>query len=356
MLNFYIKNENKLFLQQNNEVHYYEFEDLEILLEEIVEEYQMQKENKEVVLTLDFEEFEMFVKEDKNKFVIKEIHNIAMIGLKKDKIKKYVRTFATSKFIIKEIRMDLISVYSALSNKEGNLDQEYMCIGMDKSYLTSFSQGEINEIKQIDIGKKTDMFDEYDFADIRVINETKSDIELIFLGGEGDKYYNFFQSKKTMNIQFTKKQVMRYLVIYLGVLFCYVLSVSTLLNTNEIKEQNAQLRESLKEQEQKYMKNRKSKAPKDYIAELEKLQSLDEKLKRREHYSFIKFLIDNNAYGIDYTSIIYEKGKWKIKGEFTKYDSFQKFEQKIEERYRKVEFMGIQEDDKKSSFEYFVEE
>ena len=88
MLNIYIKNENKLFLQQNNEVHYYEFEDLEILLEEIVEEYQMQKENKEVVLTLDFEEFEMFVKEDKNKFVIKEIHNIAMIGLKKDKIKK----------------------------------------------------------------------------------------------------------------------------------------------------------------------------------------------------------------------------------------------------------------------------
>ena len=97
MLNIYIKNENKLFLQQNNEIHYYEFEDLEILLEEIVEEYQMQKENKEIVLTLDFEEFEIFVKEDKNKFVIKEIHNIAMIGLKKDKIKKYVRTFATSK-------------------------------------------------------------------------------------------------------------------------------------------------------------------------------------------------------------------------------------------------------------------
>lgn len=65
MLNIYIKNENKLFLQQNNEVHYYEFEDLEILLEEIVEEYQMQKENKEIVLTLDFEEFEIFVKEDK---------------------------------------------------------------------------------------------------------------------------------------------------------------------------------------------------------------------------------------------------------------------------------------------------
>ena len=81
MLNIYIKNENKLFLQQNNEIHYYEFEDLEILLEEIVEEYQMQKENKEIVLTLDFEEFEIFVKEDKNKFVIKEIHNIAMIGL-----------------------------------------------------------------------------------------------------------------------------------------------------------------------------------------------------------------------------------------------------------------------------------
>ena len=72
MLNIYIKNENKLFLQQNNEIHYYEFEDLEILLEEIVEEYQMQKENKEIVLTLDFEEFEIFVKEDKNKFVIKE--------------------------------------------------------------------------------------------------------------------------------------------------------------------------------------------------------------------------------------------------------------------------------------------
>ena len=70
MLNIYIKNENKLFLQQNNEIHYYEFEDLEILLEEIVEEYQMQKENKEIVLTLDFEEFEIFVKEDKNKFTV----------------------------------------------------------------------------------------------------------------------------------------------------------------------------------------------------------------------------------------------------------------------------------------------
>ena len=36
--------------------------------------------------------------------------------------------------------------------------------------------------------------------------------------------------------------------------------------------------------------------------------------------------------------------------------AFRNLNKKIEERYRKVEFMGIQEDDKKSSFEYFVEE
>ena len=41
MLNIYIKNQNKLFFHYNDEIHYYEFEDLEILLDEIVEEYQI---------------------------------------------------------------------------------------------------------------------------------------------------------------------------------------------------------------------------------------------------------------------------------------------------------------------------
>ena len=49
------------------------------MLEEIVEEYQMQKENKEIVLTLDFEEFEIFVKEDKNKFCFEDIERSTAI-------------------------------------------------------------------------------------------------------------------------------------------------------------------------------------------------------------------------------------------------------------------------------------
>ena len=353
MLNIYVKNKSKLFFHYNNEIQYYEFEDLEILLDEIIEEYQITSKNMEISLTIDFEEFDIFIDGNKDEFISKEINDSTIIGLRKDKIKEYKKLFSKSKFIIREIKMDLLSIYTSLVKEDKDINQEYLCVGMEKSYLISISKGKISDIKEIEINKNSDPIEDYDFADIRVINETKEDLELVFFGQEENQDLNFYKLKRVINLQFTKSKIIKYMIIYFLVLSLYLLLVN-MLDVKELRKKNREKQIKLKEQEQEYMKNSEINLPKDYTKELEKLKSLDDTLKRKEYYSFIKFLIDNSANGIDYISVIYEKNNWRIKGEFTNYKDFQKFEKNLEEKYNDTKFISIKEDDKKSIFEYSI--
>ena len=77
-------------------------------------------------------------------------------------------------------------------------------------------------------------------------------------------------------------------------------------------------------------------------------------MKRKEYYSFIKFLIDNSIYGIDYTKIEYGDRKWTVQGEISNFDLLGKFEDNMKKKYVNTELVYIKDDDTVTLFEYSI--
>lgn len=120
-------------------------------------------------------------------------------------------------------------------------------------------------------------------------------------------------------------------------------------------EKNSSLKKQVKSLESEYLKEKNEKLP-DYSEELSKLNEIDNGIKRKEYYSFIKFLVDNSVNGIDYTKVKYENKKWLIQGEIENFDNFEKFENSVRKKYENSELGYIKDNDETTVFEYTVSE
>ena len=107
---------------------------------------------------------------------------------------------------------------------------------------------------------------------------------------------------------------------------------------------------------QKYRNEKNNEKLPDYSEELSKLNEIDNGIKRKEYYSFIKFLVDNSINGIDYTKVNYENKRWLIQGEIEKFDNFEKFESNVRKKYENSELGYIKDNDETTVFEYTVSE
>ena len=115
-------------------------------------------------------------------------------------------------------------------------------------------------------------------------------------------------------------------------------------------ERNKTLKKQVKNLESEYLKEKNEKLP-DYSEELSKLNEIDNGIKRKEYYLFIKFLVDNSINGIDYTKVNYENKRWLIQGEIEKFDNFEKFESNVRKKYENSELGYIKDNDETTQIE-----
>ena len=105
--------------------------------------------------------------------------------------------------------------------------------------------------------------------------------------------------------------------------------------------------------EKDYLKKKGEEIP-DYSKELAVLREIDMAMKRREYYSFIKFLVENSKNGIDYTKINYENSKWVVQGEMENFNNFEKFENNVLRKYSNSELGYLKDNDTATLFEYNI--
>ena len=213
----------------------------------------------------------------------------------------------------------------------------------------------IEELEKLDL-KLEDMEDRenFDFGDMKTFFCEEEDIRNIFQNEELENNINFLSKNNQLELGDLKNIKLKDVLVVVVLIGIYVF-LNGMIPLGKQVEKNNNLKKQVKSLESEYLKEKNEKLP-DYSEELSKLNEIDNGIKRKEYYSFIKFLVDNSIKGIDYTKVKYENKKWLIQGEIENFDNFEKFESSVRKKYENSELGYIKDNDETTVFEYTVSE
>ena len=229
--------------------------------------------------------------------------------------------------------------------------KRYIDIG-DKLYRKN---EKVEELEKLDL-KLEDMEDRenFDFGDMKTFFCEEEDIRNIFQNEELENNINFLSKNNQLELGDLKNIKLKDVLVVVVLIGIYVF-LNGMIPLGKQVEKNNNLKKQVKSLESEYLKEKNKKLP-DYSEELSKLNEIDNGIKRKEYYSFIKFLVDNSVNGIDYTKVKYENKKWLIQGEIENFDNFEKFESSVRKKYENSELGYIKDNDETTVFEYTVSE
>ena len=256
-----------------------------------------------------------------------------------------------------KINFESKSVYKY--NSEGN-NVEILTFARDKEtakeeYQYNLKNEKIEELEKLDL-KLEDMEDRenFDFGDMKTFFCEEEDIRNIFQNEELENNINFLSKNNQLELGDLKNIKLKDVLVVVVLIGIYVF-LNGMIPLGKQAEKNNNLKKQVKSLESEYLKEKNEKLP-DYSEELSKLNEIDNGIKRKEYYSFIKFLVDNSVNGIDYTKVKYENKKWLIQGEIENFDNFEKFESSVRKKYENSELGYIKDNDETTVFEYTVSE
>ena len=361
----YIRSENSIYIFIDDEIILYEDENLSEALENLREDYGLGEKGTEVSVILHFSYFLLEESSEKDK---KDISNLLSrnifyrkerfymdftensfmdILLEKKEIKRIRDIFMKYGWKTGSIKIDFDCLYNNFRDE----DTEILQLGEKESIRILIEDSKISEIEKIDLKiKDIENINEFDFGNMNVIELREADIRNIFIG-EGLYSSPDFIGKREIRVNIrniTAKDVFLAVTVLSGIAI-----FGNFIPLEREKEKNEEIRKHIKNSENKYLKIKNEKLP-DYSKELEMLEEINNSMKRKEYYSFIKFLIDNSIYGIDYTKIEYGDRKWTVQGEISNFDLFGKFEDNMKKKYVNTELGYIKDDDTVTLFEYSI--
>ena len=361
----YIRSENSIYIFIDDEIILYEDENLSEALENLREDYGLGEKGTEVSVILHFSYFLFEGSSERDK---KDISNLLSrnifyrkerfymdftensfmdILLEKKEIKRIRDIFMKYGWKTGSIKIDFDCLYNNFRDE----DTEILQLGEKESIRILIEDSKISEIEKIDLKiKDIENINEFDFGNMNVIELREADIRNIFIG-EGLYSSPDFIGKREIRVNIrniTAKDVFLAVTVLSGIAI-----FGNFIPLEREKEKNEEIRKHIKNSENKYLKIKNEKLP-DYSKELEMLEEINNSMKRKEYYSFIKFLIDNSIYGIDYTKIEYGDRKWTVQGEISNFDLFGKFEDNMKKKYVNTELGYIKDDDTVTLFEYSI--
>ena len=361
----YIRSENSIYIFIDDEIILYEDENLSEALENLREDYGLEEKGTEVSVILHFSYFLFEGSSERDK---KDISNLLSrnifyrkerfymdftensfmdILLEKKEIKRIRDIFMKYGWKTGSIKIDFDCLYNTFRDE----DTEILQLGEKESIRILIEDSKISEIEKMDLKiKDIENINEFDFGNMNVIELREADIRNIFIG-EGLYSSPDFIGKREIRVNIrniTAKDVFLAVTVLSGIAI-----FGNFIPLEREKEKNEEIRKHIKNRENKYLKIKNEKLP-DYSKELEMLEEINNSMKRKEYYSFIKFLIDNSIYGIDYTKIEYGDRKWTVQGEISNFDLFGKFEDNMKKKYVNTELGYIKDDDTVTLFEYSI--
>ncbi|RRD39348.1 hypothetical protein EII29_07075 [Leptotrichia sp. OH3620_COT-345] len=394
-IGIYMRSNFKIYIYINEEVFYYENQELDFVLETLREEYEQEENKINLYYVLHFSYFVFNTDElvgkskvsenlDKNdgktgqnqknmktnlydkdfisNFLTKNVNSINKklylnyfentyinMYLLKKKISELKKISGKYGFKVSEIKADFISIYNFY--KEENL--EILHIGEEESLRFVIENSKITEIEKLDL-KNEDVSDinNFDFGNMKVIITDKEDIKAVFEGAELYEEPDFKSEKRILSMENIRSIKSKDIFIILFLILGYF-SLNRIIPLEREIEKNEKIKSETKKLEKEYLYEKNDKMP-DYTEELVRLNEIDNSIRRKEYFSMIKFLIDNSEYGVSYTKINYEKGKWLIQGEVDDFNSFEKFEKNILKKYMKSELGYIKDSENAIVFEYTI--
>ena len=360
----YMRSKDKVYIYMNEELLFFENQELSSILENLKEEAEIEEKIPvSVILHYPYFLFDEDLK-DKGNFINKNLEYICkkyyLNHLENRYIKLYMsrkqindikNTFKQFGFKLTDIKTDFDVIYG-ISKEE---DIEILQVGEINSIRMLIKNEKIEEIEKLDL-KLEDMEDRenFDFGDMKTFFCEEEDIRNIFQNEELENNINFLSKNNRIELGDLKDIKLRDILAVVILIGVYVF-FKGMIPLEKQAERNKTLKKQVKNLESEYLKEKNEKLP-DYSEELSKLNEIDNGIKRKEYYSFIKFLVDNSINGIDYTKVNYENKRWLIQGEIEKFDNFEKFESNVRKKYENSELGYIKDNDETTVFEYTVSE
>ena len=360
----YMRSKDKVYIYMNEELLFFENQELSSILENLKEEAEMEEKiSVSVILHYPYFLFEEDLK-DKGNFISKNLEYICKKYYLNHLENRYINLYMERKqlnnikndcrqagFKLTDIKTDFDIIYG-FSKEE---DVEILEVGEINSIRMLIKNEKIEEIEKLDL-KLEDMEDRenFDFGDMKTFFCEEEDIRNIFQNEELADNINFLSKNNRIELGDLKDIKLRDILAVVILIGVYLFFKGT-IPLEKQAERNKTLKKQLKNLESEYLKEKNEKLP-DYSEELSKLNEIDNGIKRKEYYSFIKFLVDNSINGIDYTKVNYENKRWLIQGEIEKFDNFEKFESNVRKKYENSELGYIKDNEETTVFEYIVSE
>lgn len=353
-IQMYIRSQNKIFIYINDEILFFEDQEIPLVLEHLKEEFELNKNKINVELILHFSYFlidekintkingitkKWYLNYNENKYL--------EIFLEKSKINNWKKILKKYKFDITNIKIDFDTIFNFYKKE----NCEILQFGEIESVNMKIENEKIEEFEKIDL-KMEDIDESYDFSGVKTIFEEDDDIMSIFLGGQMYENPNFLKNEHTFSVDYINNIKIKDIFIF-GILILSYFIFNNFIPVEKVKKENQKIKMSTKELEKRYLKEKSEEIP-SYSKELNLLNEIDNSLKRKEFYSMIKFLVDSSEIGIDYTKINYENKKWIIQGEILDFNNFEKFENKVIKKYKKNELGYLKDNDIATLFEYII--
>ena len=230
---------------------------------------------------------------------------------------------------------------------------EILQLGEESSIRILIEDEKISEIEKIDLKiEDVDDIENFDFGDMIVVGDSENDIKTVFAGMELSDNPNFIKQNAVFDKESLKNIKISDVVIAGIVATGYFLGYNSIPMEKKTLE-NKVIQKEIKTLEKDYLKKKGEEIP-DYSKELAVLREIDMAMKRREYYSFIKFLVENSKNGIDYTKINYENSKWVVQGEMENFNNFETFENNVLRKYSNSELGYLKDNDTATLFEYNI--
>ena len=379
MLTVYLKSDKTIFLYHEEKIYKYSFDNLSEILEKIVTEHKINKEK--VSLILDFTIFYINFfnasgttskeeKESLSQFLSQEIENYTDKNFitkqfyldhpqRKSIILSISREYLTNiQFILKkynltlnECKVDMLSIYEYFKNQ----DISILNLGDNLSFILEIKFHRIEEFKIVTINvDDIENLNNYDFIknyeNLFILSPDIENIEVIF---SGNSLYsepnflekNFFYSKK-INI----KPILPYFIVLLFYFF-----VNSLISYNNLEVENKKIKEEIDFLQQELL-NLRNNNEIDYSKELKELNEIIETMKYQNYYKLFNFLIKESNKNIGFTKIIYDDKFWTIEGEADKFETIEKFEDKLNNYAKNMELNFIKNENSLLIFQYKIGE